>query len=149
MHDRTNPSPVRVVSPAAKHGPVAEWELVRTQVSSTQWDTSTQDPDRGVADLNGQFPSATMRFDEYTGSYWAFVGRPRLIEASTPTDLSWQLAFFDPCMSPLLSPHTPHDDTTTRYSEPEAGPRSLRRPRRGCDGLSGRHSTIPNGSGRC
>ncbi|GAA1833901.1 hypothetical protein GCM10009735_81920 [Actinomadura chokoriensis] len=158
MHDRTNATPVRVMPPAAKYGPVAEWERVRTPMPpatpSVPWATSAQDPDRAVTDLSGRFPSATIWFGEYTGSYWALIhtedGTPRLIEATTSAELRRRLDSLDLRLPQRLSPSAPQNHATP-YPVTEAQPSSLRRPARGHVRCRGRHCmprTLSR-SGRC
>lgn len=156
MHDRTNPSPAQVMPPAAKHGPVVEWERVRTPMPPATppvpQATSTQDPDRAVTALSGRFPSATIWFGEHTGSYWALAqiedGTPRLIEAITPVELSRRLDLLNPSPPQRPSLSTPHN---TPHPRLDAQPPSHRRASRGRVRCRGRHS-MPKAlsrSGRC
>jgi hypothetical protein len=162
MHDRTNPSPVQVMPPTAKCGPIVEGAPVRTPTPPAMppdpWVTSAQDSDRATADLSGRFPSATIWFGEYTGSYWAFIQfedcAPRLIEAATPADLERQLDSFTPCPLRRPSPSLLHSNITkptTPCPSPDEPPSRLRRASRGRVRCCGRHSmprTLSR-SGRC
>ena len=167
MHDRTNPSPVQVMPLAAKHGPVVERGRVRPPIPyatpSVPWATSTQDPDRALADLGGRFPAATIWFGEYTGSYWALIqvenATPRLIEAATPAELSAQLDSFTPRppQHHQGQPSVPggHHDNITKPAPVDLGPgtenSALRMVSQGRVRCRGRRPTFgtPGRSGRC
>jgi len=54
------------------------------------------DPDVALAQLTRRFPGVHLWLGDFTGHYWAFVrdrfGHDRLIEATSPTDLSLRLS---------------------------------------------------------
>ncbi|GAA0544238.1 hypothetical protein GCM10009546_02860 [Actinomadura livida] len=99
MHDRTNTSTVRAVTPILErphnHDQV-QHPTPETTITTTPapWARDV-DPERAVAEIGDQFPSATIWFGEYTGSFWALTyaqdGTPRLIEGATPQELSRRL----------------------------------------------------------
>lgn len=163
MHDRTNPSPAQAMPPAAKHGPVVEWERVRTPTPPATlpapWVTSAQDPDRAVTNLSNRFPAATIWFGEHAGSYRALThtenGTPRLNEAATPAELNPQLDSVNHLRQPQRrAPSALQSDATnptTPHQRPETHPSSLHRSSRGRVRCRGRHSATRtlSRSGRC
>jgi hypothetical protein len=59
------------------------------------WTTIDPDLEVTLAQLSRRFPGACIWFGNFTGHYWAFIrdrfGRDRLIEATSPADLSLRL----------------------------------------------------------
>ncbi len=162
MHDRTNPPPVRAMAPAAKYALVVEWELARPSMPhitpSSPWASSTEDPDQAITELRGRYPSVITWFGEYTGSYWAILqvedDAPRLIEATTPADLSRQLDSFHLRLPRRPSLSASHNDITRpKTSDPVAAVRHapLHRASHGRDRRRSRRSMARtlSRSGRC
>ncbi|GAA1892345.1 hypothetical protein GCM10009736_70720 [Actinomadura bangladeshensis] len=118
------------------------------------------DPDQAVTELGNRFPRATIWFGDFTGSYWALIRAEdgaRLIEGTTPADLSHQLDSVQPNPSRTHQPQSPSSPPThQKFTEPAPCPapaaqcRSVHRTSRGRGSCRRRSVLRPlSRSGRC
>jgi hypothetical protein len=104
----------------------------------TPWTTADLDPEATLAQLSQHFPGIRIWFGDFTGHYWALVrdrlGHDRLIEATSPTDLSLRLGAL------LARPPVP---TRSQRRVPNEA-RHTKRPATGTSRPTGKRPTLLN-----